>query len=138
MLVDLSGVDEVNDTLGHGAGDALLVQVADRLRAAAGERLVARLVGDEFAVLTHGRKDVDELVAPLLRLLTGAVELDAVTVSVARTRAARSCRRPTAAPRSTGRDWPASCCAARAWRWTPRAAPRVRTCATCPPWTRAR
>ncbi|GGM30259.1 hypothetical protein GCM10011608_13620 [Micromonospora sonchi] len=52
VLIDLNHFKEVNDTLGHAAGDQTLVQVAERLRAAAqAEDLVARLGGDEFAVL---------------------------------------------------------------------------------------
>ncbi|NLU78082.1 bifunctional diguanylate cyclase/phosphodiesterase [Micromonospora sp. HNM0581] len=52
VLVDLNHFKEVNDTLGHTAGDRMLSAVAERLRAAAhAEDLVARLGGDEFAVL---------------------------------------------------------------------------------------
>ncbi|MFX0592978.1 putative bifunctional diguanylate cyclase/phosphodiesterase [Melissospora conviva] len=55
LLIDLNHFKEVNDTLGHTAGDQVLVQVAERLRAAAGPAdLVARLGGDEFAVLFVG------------------------------------------------------------------------------------
>jgi diguanylate cyclase len=52
LLIDLNHFKEVNDTLGHAAGDQVLCEVADRLeRATASNELVARLGGDEFAVL---------------------------------------------------------------------------------------
>ncbi len=76
LFVDLDGFKQVNDTLGHEAGDALLAQVAGRLRSALGndrspghaprERFtavssqVSRLGGDEFVALLTGAVSVEE------------------------------------------------------------------------------
>jgi len=54
IYLDLDRFKEVNDTLGHGAGDDLLCQVADRVTAVLrGPDVLARMGGDEFVVLTH-------------------------------------------------------------------------------------
>ena len=56
LLIDLDRFKQVNDTLGHPAGDALLKQVAQRLERAVGAAgQVGRLGGDEFQVIVPGR-----------------------------------------------------------------------------------
>jgi diguanylate cyclase (GGDEF)-like protein len=51
VLVDLDRFKQVNDSLGHDAGDELLCDLADRIVAAAGDAAVSRLEGDEFALV---------------------------------------------------------------------------------------
>jgi diguanylate cyclase (GGDEF)-like protein/PAS domain S-box-containing protein len=58
MLIDLDRFKQVNDTMGHPAGDALLKQVAERLVKVVGDReKVCRLGGDEFQVILQDNDD---------------------------------------------------------------------------------
>ena len=53
LLIDLDGFKHVNDRYGHGVGDRVLAEVAQRIRDSAGRQdLAARLGGDEFVVVT--------------------------------------------------------------------------------------
>ncbi|WP_141703646.1 diguanylate cyclase domain-containing protein [Methylobrevis pamukkalensis] len=144
LLIDLDNFKTVNDTLGHSVGDALLKEVADRIRGCLDEdSFVARLGGDEFAVLVpldqhEGR---DEAVARmLLETLAPTFRIDghqvAAGASIGIARLPEGCtdheqllknatsrstgRRPRAAAPSaiSNRAWTRRCRRAGAWRWT--------------------
>ncbi|GAB2183722.1 putative bifunctional diguanylate cyclase/phosphodiesterase [Roseibium sp. LAB1] len=57
MLIDVDRFKEINDTYGHGIGDVFLQIVGERLNAVFGNHLVARLSGDEFAVMLTSVSD---------------------------------------------------------------------------------
>jgi diguanylate cyclase (GGDEF)-like protein/PAS domain S-box-containing protein len=70
MFLDIDDFKRVNDSLGHRAGDRLLVAVAERLRGCVRtEDTVARLHGDEFAVLLEDLTGEDEAVRVARRIL---------------------------------------------------------------------
>ncbi|NUJ99561.1 EAL domain-containing protein [Streptomyces lunaelactis] len=79
--LDLDGFKAINDSLGHAAGDRLLVEVADRLQscATAPGEMVARLGGDEFVALTTGpdtQREVHDLAARILGVLGSPIRVD--------------------------------------------------------------
>jgi len=70
MFIDLDRFKAVNDTLGHGAGDALLVHVAERLRSCVREAdTIARLGGDEFTVIVEHLGSVDAVAVVAQKIL---------------------------------------------------------------------
>ena len=88
IFLDLDGFKNVNDGLGHGAGDQLLQEVAARLcQAVRNSDTVARLGGDEFAILIEQSpaavEESEGVAERILRSLATPVELEgqAVTVS---------------------------------------------------------
>jgi diguanylate cyclase (GGDEF)-like protein len=84
MLIDLDRFRSVNDTLGHLAGDRLLLQIADRLRLALPRGAeVARLGGDEFAVLlpvADSTTSATRIARGLVAALSSPLDLDGLTL----------------------------------------------------------
>jgi diguanylate cyclase (GGDEF)-like protein len=79
LFIDLDRFKVINDSLGHDAGDMLLVEIANRLRGSLrANDIVARLGGDEFVVIleeTSDRDDVERVAANLLAVLGQPMEL---------------------------------------------------------------
>ena len=70
LLIDLDNFKQINDQFGHAAGDACLKMVGQRLASAfADAPLVARIGGDEFAVLSHADTSPPALKSQVARLL---------------------------------------------------------------------
>lgn len=86
MYIDLDGFKQVNDNLGHGAGDDLLIEAATRLRSCLRPRdTLARMGGDEFCVLMPDVADRDDIAAQaraMLRVLGAPFHLVAGTGNI--------------------------------------------------------
>jgi len=86
LFLDLDHFKEVNDTMGHAAGDALLIGVAGRLRAALRPQdTAARLGGDEFAVLVENImsfKDIERMADRVLQAMERKFEVTGRSICV--------------------------------------------------------
>jgi diguanylate cyclase (GGDEF)-like protein len=86
MIMDLDRFKEVNDTLGHQSGDAVLRQIAGQLTRAVGDKgSVGRLGGDEFAVaaVLHCRADLAAVARDVLAAGHAAISVDGRHLDVA-------------------------------------------------------
>jgi diguanylate cyclase (GGDEF)-like protein len=69
LFLDLDGFKDVNDALGHDAGDAVLQGIAERLgHQVRGHDLLARLGGDEFVVVLNDLSDPTQATAVAARI----------------------------------------------------------------------
>ncbi len=86
LLLDLDRFKDVNDTLGHAIGDALLVRVAHLLaRTLGADHFVARLGGDEFAIVLEGLSEslnCESIAIDILGDLSGTTVLERVEIAV--------------------------------------------------------
>jgi len=85
FCLDLDGIKAINDTFGHHSGDALLVATAARLRSCVREGdFVARLAGDEFAILAENidRDGADALAREIIATIAVPFDIGEVHLSV--------------------------------------------------------
>jgi diguanylate cyclase (GGDEF)-like protein len=86
LYLDLDGFKAVNDTMGHPAGDAVLVAVSERLRhCTAGMACVSRFGGDEFVIAKQasgGRADIVALAESILTALSCSYAVEGQRVSI--------------------------------------------------------
>lgn len=80
LFIDLDRFKNINDSMGHSAGDKLLIAVAEALRSCVRESdTIARFGGDEFAVILspiYGAKNAGTVAQTLLKVLARPVSID--------------------------------------------------------------
>ncbi|QEC47102.1 bifunctional diguanylate cyclase/phosphodiesterase [Baekduia soli] len=82
LVIDLDGFRELNETLGHEAGDVLLRTAADRLKPVVGDDLLVRLGADEFAAVLRPPADTAQIARDIREAVAIPIELDDVTVAI--------------------------------------------------------
>lgn len=86
LCIDLDRFKNVNDTLGHPIGDALLAKVADRLRSAVRKGdIIGRLGGDEFAIIQRGADQpiaAESLAARLVDLVSRTYVISCHSITI--------------------------------------------------------
>jgi diguanylate cyclase (GGDEF)-like protein/PAS domain S-box-containing protein len=126
LFIDLDDFKHVNDSLGHAAGDQLLVAAARRLQGCLRPTdVAARLGGDEFAVLLERVTDADGAATVAGRVLDTLHQPFGSTAAPSRSRPALAWP-----PAGRARTRPTSCCATPTWPCT-RPRPEARTATSC-------
>ena len=86
VYLDLDGFKQINDTLGHGAGDILLRMVAERLMAAVREEdTVARQGGDEFIIMLYHVSSADyaaKVASKMIKAVAHPYDIEGHTVTI--------------------------------------------------------
>lgn len=84
LMIDLDGFKPVNDTYGHAAGDAILVELAERLRSSVAVGRIARVGGDEFGIICDGsdRDAVEKLAIHVRDICVQPMEYQGARLSV--------------------------------------------------------
>ena len=87
LCLDLDRFKEINDTLGHTSGDAMLKAVGERLRRCLGERdMIARLSADEFAIVQVNRRAArsprPRWLAAIIEAMSQPFDLDGQPITV--------------------------------------------------------
>lgn len=83
VLIDIDRFKEINDTIGHSAGDKLLSMVGERLRGGCRENLfIARLGGNEFAVIDTNDGLTEQLMDEIANMFNSPFIIDSLTLDI--------------------------------------------------------
>ena len=83
VLIDIARFKEINDTIGHSTGDKLLALVGERLRSGCRDNMfIARLGGNEFAVIDTEDGNVEQLMEELASMFSGAFNINSLSLNI--------------------------------------------------------